>query len=77
MVKKMDELIRKTLNLEQYKCRKCSRLFYINGMDRDFLDLDFGCPYGCDDNGRHVRDIKTEIKEVRDISQLELVRGLK
>jgi hypothetical protein len=31
---------------------------------RSPLDLDFGCPYGCDDNGRHIRDIRTEIKGV-------------
>ena len=60
----MNRLVRRTLNLEQYQCRSCKRLFYINGMDRSSLDLDFGCPYGCDDSGRHTRDISTEIRDV-------------
>ena len=60
----MNQLVRTTLNLEQYQCRGCGRFFYINAMDRSSLDLDFGCPYGCDDNGKHVRDIDTEVKHV-------------
>ena len=52
----------RTINLEEYWCRKCGRLFYINAVERNSLDIDFGCSYGCDDNGRHVRDIKTEVK---------------
>jgi hypothetical protein len=39
-------------------------MFYINEMDRSLLDLDFGCPYGCDDNGTHIRSISTEVKRV-------------
>jgi len=65
----MNQLVRTTLNLEQYQCRSCGRLFYINTMDRSSLDLDFGCPYGCDDNGRHLRDIKTEVKAASDIRE--------
>lgn len=65
----MNELVRKTLDLEQYLCRKCGRLFYINTMDRSSMDLDFGCPYGCDDNGRHIRDIKAQVKEVQEVPQ--------
>jgi hypothetical protein len=60
----MNQLVRTTLNLEQYQCQRCGRFFYINALDRGSLDLDFGCPYGCDDNGKHTRDISTEIKEV-------------
>jgi len=60
----MNQLVRTALELEQYQCRQCGRLFYINAMDRGSLDLDFGCPYGCDDNGRHVRDIRTQVKGV-------------
>ena len=60
----MSQVMRATLNLEQYRCRRCGRLFYINAMDRRDLDLDFGCPYGCDDNGRHVRDINTKAEGV-------------
>lgn len=67
----MDSLVRKTLELEQCQCRKCGRFFYINKMDKSYLDLDFGCPFSCDDNGRHVRDIKTEIKEVKEVTQKE------
>jgi len=60
----MNQLIRTTMNLEQYRCLQCGRLFYINAMDRRELDLDFGCPYGCDDNGKHIRDIRTQVKGV-------------
>lgn len=52
------------MNLEQYQCRECGRFFYVSSMDRRGMDLDFGCPYGCDDNGEHVRDLHAEIKEV-------------
>ena len=65
----MNRLVRTTLVLEQYQCRRCGRLFYINTMDRSSMDFDFGCPYGCDDNGRHVRDIKTEVNEVSEVRQ--------
>jgi hypothetical protein len=63
----MNQLVRTTLELEQYQCRTCGRFFYINTMDRSPLDLDFGCPYGCDDNGRHVQNVLTEIKDVEDL----------
>ena len=55
-----------TLNLEEYRCRKCKRLFYIDATERNSLDLDFGCPYGCDDNGERERDIVAEIRETAD-----------
>jgi hypothetical protein len=61
----MNQMVRKTLNLEQYQCRRCGRLFYINVVDRSSLDLDFGCPYGCDDAGEHTRNICAEITDVR------------
>ena len=60
----MQQLVRTTLNLQQFRCRKCGRFFYIDAMDRSSLDLDFGCPYGCDDNGRHIRNMSTEVTEV-------------
>ena len=60
----MNRLVRTTLHLEQYRCLRCGRLFYIDAMDRRDLDLDFGCPYGCDDNGRQVGDIRAEVKGV-------------
>lgn len=45
------------LTLEEYRRRKCGRLFCINAVERSDLDLDFGCPYGCDDNGRHIGEV--------------------
>ena len=63
----MEQLVRTTLNLEQYQCKCCRRMFYINRMDRSKYDLEFGCPYGCDDAGQHVRDIYTNIENVKDI----------
>ncbi len=56
-----------TLELQEYQCTRCGRSFYINGTDRGSLDLDFGCPYGCDDNGRHMQDIRTEVTGVRGV----------
>lgn len=64
----MEILVRTTLELEQYKCLNCDRLFYMNKMDKvTFLpNNDPCCPYGCLKNGKgnHVRTIKTEVKEV-------------
>jgi hypothetical protein len=57
----MNRLVRTTLHLEQYRCLRCGRLFYIHAMDRRDLDLDFGCPYGCDDSGMHMQSIRTEV----------------
>ncbi len=37
--------------VERYRCRACGRAFYVEVAERSPLDLDFGCPYGCDDNG--------------------------
>jgi hypothetical protein len=61
----MSESMEKTLVLEKYRCRKCGRNFYINKDDKEAWDLDFGCVFGCDDNGRHVRDIRIETKDAR------------
>lgn len=43
--------------LDQYKCRKCWRYFYINENERTEYDIDFGCPYGCDDNGMFIKKV--------------------
>ena len=67
--RKKNVLVGKTLNLEQYQCGKCRRFFFIKSTDRDSLDLDFGCAFGCDANGKLVRNIKTEIKEVEENPQ--------
>ena len=50
--------------LEKYRCRQCDRLFCIDPAERCGLNLDFGCPYGCDDNGDRVGEIKAEGKEL-------------
>jgi len=63
----MNHLVRITLNLRQYQCQTCGRFFYINEDDISDYDLDFGCPYGCDDTGEFVREIHTEIKKVKKI----------
>jgi len=57
------------LVLEQYQCRHCGRFFYINKSDKSGFDFGFGCPYGCDDNGRHVRTMQIEIREVREVEE--------
>lgn len=67
----MEQLVRTTLNLEQYQCRRCGRFFYVNRLDRGELDLDFGCPFGCDDNGLHTRDLRTEVSKVTEVSAHE------
>ena len=56
-----------TLNLEAYRCRKCGRAFYIDGRERSDLDLDFGCPYGCDDNGRHIGAVRAEAAGAKEV----------
>ena len=63
----MEHLVRTTLELEQYQCGKCSRFFYISKMDKTGLDLDFGCPFGCEDNGRHTRNLHTTINQVEEV----------
>lgn len=51
-----------TMNLEEYRCRKCGRLFWIDAAERHPLDLDFGCPYGCDGDGDRIRSMTAEIE---------------
>jgi len=60
----MSEPTGKVSVLEQYRCRKCGRDFYINKTDEETWHPDFGCAFGCDDNGRHIRDIRIETKDV-------------
>lgn len=62
----MEQLVRTTLELEQYQCDRCGQFFYINKMDKSDFDLPFVCPYGCDGAGKHTRTLKTEVKEVID-----------
>ena len=51
-----------TLKLDQYQCQTCGRFFYINELDKSDLDLDFGCPYGCDNAGEFITKLNLEIK---------------
>ena len=62
----MNHLVRQELDLEQYQCRECRRFFYIFAMERSGLDFDFGCPYGCDDNGELTRVIYTKVVKVEE-----------
>jgi len=56
------------VTLEEYRCRKCGRVFYINAAERSNLDLDFGCPYGCDDNGRYVGAVRAEATQGKEVN---------
>ncbi len=62
----MNELVGRMLWLEEYRCRRCHRLFYVESGDRGNMELDFGCPFGCDDNGEHVCSLGSAIREVMD-----------
>jgi hypothetical protein len=59
----MNPLVERMLWLEEYRCRRCQRLFYVESGDRSSMELEFGCPYGCDDNGQHVCSLSGAIKE--------------
>lgn len=45
------------MKLREYQCQSCYRFFYINPLEKSNWDMDFGCPYGCDDAGMLVREI--------------------
>jgi len=53
--------------LEQYQCETCGRLFYINKGDKSSLDVYYGCPYGCDDAGRHIRTLTVMVVEKQEV----------
>ena len=55
------------VTLKQYRCRKCDRVFYINAAERSSLDLDFGCPYGCDDIGRQIGEVRAEVTRAKGV----------
>ena len=67
----MNQLVRTTLTWSSTSAGGAAGSSTSNGMDRSSLDLDFGCPFGCDDNGRHVRDLHAEIKEVTEVVPCE------
>jgi hypothetical protein len=60
----MSPIVRGTLNLEQYRCLHCSRVFYINATDKRDRDLKFRCPYGCDDDGAHEMNAGAAVEGV-------------
>jgi len=40
--------------IKHYKCGTCKRHFCIPWGERTSFDVDFGCPYGCDDAGELI-----------------------
>jgi len=53
-----------TMNLEEYRCRECGRLFYVDATQPHPFDRVFHCPYGCDGDTARVRDIVVETRVV-------------
>ena len=50
--------------LRELQCRICKRKFYVTPDVEDIEDIEdieFGCPHGCDDNGKAIRKIETVI----------------
>lgn len=64
----MNEWVGRMLWLEEYRCRRCNRLFYVESGDRGSMEVEFGCPYGCDDNGEHVCSLGSAIREVTQVA---------
>ena len=40
--------------LYEYACNTCQSVWYMQKKINRSLDIDFGCPHGCDDAGRYV-----------------------
>lgn len=70
------QLVRNTLELEQFECEKCGRTVYINKMDLEALtqkDKDNviiniiipDCPFECWSETKHRRTFRVEVKEVK------------
>lgn len=57
-------LTRTTLELLQFECLTCGRLFYINRLDKNSVNASFGCPFGCDDDGKFKRVICTQVQKL-------------
>jgi len=53
--------------LEQYQCETCGRFFYINKGDKSSFDINYGCPYGCDDAGSLIRILTVMVVEKKEI----------
>jgi hypothetical protein len=54
-------------HLIQYECETCGRYFYVKEGDKSELDIEFGCPFGCDCAGKPVRKIIFETKSITDL----------
>lgn len=50
-----EKLSKESEILAEYECRECKRKFYVIAGTRTNSDIEFGCPYGCDDNGKPMR----------------------
>tara|TARA_Y100000310_G_scaffold247602_1_gene253243 strand:- start:18754 stop:18972 length:219 start_codon:yes stop_codon:yes gene_type:complete len=37
-----------------YRCRVCERVWYVEEREITAFDVDYGCPFGCDDNGKRL-----------------------
>lgn len=68
----MDQLVRTTLELEQYECQGCGKFIYINKMDSEAMKQESflpDCPFECTSGMTHRRTIITEVREVIDVVQ--------
>ncbi|WAM22646.1 MAG: hypothetical protein OI715_00705 (plasmid) [Candidatus Methanoperedens sp.] len=54
-------------HLIQIECETCGRYFYVKEGDKSNLDIEFGCPFGCDCAGKPVRKIIFETKSITDL----------
>ena len=68
------QLVRTTLELEQFECEKCGRFVYINKMDLALKQKDKDkviipdCPFECWSETKHRRTIIVEVREVIDLT---------
>ena len=62
-VKERADPVKPQLHINQYQCQRCGRFFYISMNDKSDLDIEFGCPFGCDDAGKHTRDFICSIEQ--------------
>ena len=68
---KINQLVRPTLELEQFECEKCRRMVYINKMDLEALKKDKDkviipdCPFECWSETKHRRTLRVDVREVK------------
>jgi hypothetical protein len=63
----VDDFTPPEAHLIQYECETCGRYFYVKEGDKSELDIEFGCPFGCDDAGKPARKIIFETKSITDL----------